>query len=235
MKIALALLLAVSLSACGTTTVDLADKPAEARWLFSGDLETVSSCLMRALNAEGQPKSAAAQFWGRSINHAVVAVEATDGKFEGFALGGGSIVFDDTLLLIEPGAALAYQDANRPKPQSVGVEPAHIAPVGPGPDYPAPANTPAGGLAEANGKPPALAQTKAKSFFGAVEIPAATAKMKLVQIADEIVSALASDPNANIRVTVDISSEFADGASDGVKRAVSENARSLGLKTADWE
>jgi uncharacterized protein len=59
--------------------------------------------------------------------------------------------------------------------------------------------------------------------------------MRLVQLADEIVSVLASDPNANIRLTVEISAEFPAGASDTVKRAVSENARSLGLKTADWE
>jgi hypothetical protein len=59
--------------------------------------------------------------------------------------------------------------------------------------------------------------------------------MRLAQIADEIVSVLASDANANIRLTVEISAEFPAGASDIVKRAVSENARSLGLKTADWE
>ncbi|EQD57582.1 hypothetical protein B2A_04733, partial [mine drainage metagenome] len=67
------------------------------------------------------------------------------------------------------------------------------------------------------------------------DIPTATAKMRLVQLADEIVSLLASDPDANVRLTVEISAEFPQGASDGVKRAVSENARSLGLKTADWE
>jgi hypothetical protein len=59
--------------------------------------------------------------------------------------------------------------------------------------------------------------------------------MRLVQIADEIVSVLSSDPNTNIRLTVEISADFPSGASDTVKRAVSENARSLGLKTADWE
>ena len=35
-------------------------------------------------------------------------------SFEGFALGGCGAVFDDTLLLIEPEAAKAYEDANRP-------------------------------------------------------------------------------------------------------------------------
>ena len=59
--------------------------------------------------------------------------------------------------------------------------------------------------------------------------------MRLVQIADEIVSVLCSDPNASVRLVVEISAEFPEGASDTVKRAVSENARSLGLKNADWE
>ncbi|MBP6807256.1 MAG: hypothetical protein KA125_03075, partial [Chromatiaceae bacterium] len=38
------------------------------------------------------------------------------GKFEGFQLGGGDVVFDDTLLLIEPEAAKAYEEANRLAP-----------------------------------------------------------------------------------------------------------------------
>lgn len=59
--------------------------------------------------------------------------------------------------------------------------------------------------------------------------------MRLVQIAEEIVAVLTSDPNATVRLVVEISAEFPDGAGDGVRRAVSENARSLGLKSADWE
>ena len=38
-----------------------------------------------------------------------------------------------------------------------------------------------------------------------------------------------------VRVVVEISAEFPDGAKDTVMRAVSENARSLGLKRTDWE
>jgi hypothetical protein len=68
-----------------------------------------------------------------------------------------------------------------------------------------------------------------------VEVAPATAKMRLVQIADEIVAVLGSDPNASVKVVLEISAEFPDGANDTVKRAVSENARSLGLKIADWE
>jgi len=41
--------------------------------------------------------------------------------------------------------------------------------------------------------------------------------------------------NASVKEVVEISAGFPDGAKDTLKRAVSENARSLGLKSADWE
>jgi len=72
-------------------------------------------------------------------------------------------------------------------------------------------------------------------IHGTVEVSPAAAKMRLVQIADEIVSVLGSDPNGSVKVVVEISAEFPDGAKDTIKRAVSENARTLGLKSADWE
>ena len=72
-------------------------------------------------------------------------------------------------------------------------------------------------------------------FHATAEVPAAAAKMHLVELAEEIVSVLASDPNASVRVVLEIAADFPDGASESMKRAVSENARSLGIKMADWE
>lgn len=82
-------------------------------------------------------------------------------------------------------------------------------------------------------QPPATA--KPTLFHGSAEIPAATAKMRLVQLADEIVSVLSSDPNASVRVVLEVSAEFPNGVTDSVKRAVSENANILELKGAEWE
>lgn len=48
-------------------------------------------------------------------------------------------------------------------------------------------------------------------------------------------SSLGSDPNAPVKVFVEVSSEFPDGAKDSLKRGVSENARTPGFKGADWE
>ena len=52
------------------------------------------------------------------------------------------------------------------------------------------------------------AQPKAHTFIGTVEVNAATAKMRLVEIAEEIISVLASDPQATVKVTVEINADF---------------------------
>ena len=139
-------------------------------------------------------------------------------------MGSSNIVFDDTLLLIEPEAAKKYEEASRPAPVLVTTTPEQPGATST-PVLQPPASTP--------GIPPKTAG--AKSFHVTAEIPTATAKMRLVQLADEIVAVLRSDPNAAVKLVVEISAEFPDGVSDTVKRAVSENARSLGLKPPDWE
>jgi len=63
----------------------------------------------------------------------------------------------------------------------------------------------------------------------------ATAKIRLVQLAEEVISNLASDPQAELKITVEINADFPNGASDQIKRRVSENAKSLGFKTWTWE
>ncbi len=59
--------------------------------------------------------------------------------------------------------------------------------------------------------------------------------MRLVQIAEEIIATLAADPNAEVKVRIEIEATFANGAQDQTKRAVSENAKTLNFGTAEWE
>ena len=119
-----------------------------------------------------------------------------DRKYEGFQFGEGDLSVDDTLLLIEPEAAKQYAFEQK---KLTGVPPPEgdetrtpVTPVG-DPSNPI--------------TPPPITPTKAKTFHGTAEIPAATAKMKLVKIADEIVTLLVSDPNASIRLTIEIAAE----------------------------
>jgi hypothetical protein len=65
--------------------------------------------------------------------------------------------------------------------------------------------------------------------------PASTPTMRLCDIADEIIGLLASDPDATVQVTLDVSADFPAGAKDHVKRGVSENASNLGFTTKSWE
>ena len=161
-----------------------------------------------------------------------IAYGQHDGKYDGFKLGGANVQLDDTLLLIEPGAAAAYEAA-----QLVALAPEPID--GGGYTYPQ------GKSGSGSGTPvyetPDAPQygagqpAPARTFIGTVDVNAATAKMRLVQIADEIISLLGSDPQAVVRVSVEISAEFPAGVADSVKRAVSENAGSLGFKHRTWE
>jgi hypothetical protein len=148
--------------------------------------------------------------------------------FEGFHLGMGDVQLDDTLLLIELEAAKAFEEASRPKPK-LDPEPEKLK------EEHVPSGNPPVRHDERPLPDPQRAQAKSRSFHGAADIPPATAKMRMIQLAEEIVSLLMTDPNAQVKVTVEIAAEFPDGAGDQVKRAVSENARSLGLKIADWE
>lgn len=156
-----------------------------------------------------------------------------NGKYEGFSYGKGDVSFDDTLLLIEPDEAQKY---------AIKIKELILAkpPEGdrtPGSTTATTDPEPTTGGTTAGAKPAgvgAVAQ-KAKLFHGSVEINPTLAKSKLNTISDEVIALLASDPNATIRVTLEIAAEFPNGASDTIKRGVSENATSLGFKTKDWE
>lgn len=149
-----------------------------------------------------------------------------EGKFEGFKIGDGNIQLDDTLLLIEVEAAKKYEAEQVPVPAPPGVP----TPLQPGAPSPGSGSAPLPSPTPTPGGPP-----KAQSFIGTAEVSAATAKMRLVQIAEEIISLLANDPQATVKVSVEITADFPQGASDQIKRAVSENATSLGFKNKTWE
>jgi hypothetical protein len=155
-----------------------------------------------------------------------------EGKFDGFKFGDANVQLDDTLLLIEPGAAKTYEAAIPPvvPPGSTPPGPIPPGPTPPGPVPPGP--TPPG----SNPSGPTPTPTpKPRAFHGNVAINASTAKMRMVQVAEEIIAVLAADPNAEVKVTVEIQVSFPSGASDQTKRAVTENAKTLNFKNADWE
>ncbi|OGR05786.1 MAG: hypothetical protein A2511_04565 [Deltaproteobacteria bacterium RIFOXYD12_FULL_50_9] len=157
-----------------------------------------------------------------------------EGTFDGFKLGDANVQLDDTLLLIELEAAKKYEAEQAakttptltPTPSGTaepGVIPFLVNPVEGGIKPPSPTS------------PAPVVIPKSKTFIGTVDVNAATAKVRMVQIAEEIISLLASDSLANVKVSVEISADFPEGVTDQIKRAVSENAVSLGFKNKTWE
>lgn len=155
-------------------------------------------------------------------------------KFEGFRLGDPNIQVDSTLLLIELEAAKKYAAALLPPPTHTGEPGLGSASFSMGTFNPPAPGTEPGRPLKSGSKPPPL-QPKAHTFIGTAEVNAATAKMRLVQIAEEIISVLTGDPQATVTVAVEITAEFPSGVSDQTKRTVSENATSLGFKNKTWE
>lgn len=153
-----------------------------------------------------------------------------EGKFDGFKFGDANVQLDDTLLLIEPEAAAQY-------------EAAQVELVAPTPDSgEKTTNTQSGTQSTTSTREPSESeqyatgvQPKAHTFIGTVEVNAATAKMRLVEIAEEIINVLSSDSQATVKVSVEVNADFPTGVSDQIKRAVSENAASLGFKNKTWE
>jgi hypothetical protein len=154
-----------------------------------------------------------------------------DGKFEGFKLGDANVQLDDTLLLIEPEAARQYEAA-----QVTAPVPTPDSDAG-GIVYPMDSSKPSWALCETSDASVSVSSVTAKAhtFIGTVEVNPATAKLRLVQIAEEIIGILTSDAQATVTVSLEINAHFPTGAADQIKRAVSENATSLGFKNKTWE
>lgn len=156
----------------------------------------------------------------------------TGSTYDGFKLGNSNVQLDDTLLLIEPAAAAAYAAALAKKTAG---DAQGISDTG---------RTSTGGIDRGKRKgasdapqpqPQPPPQPRAKAFFGSIDINAATARMRLISVAEEIIEVLTADPNATVKITVEISAEFPNGVSDQIKRTVSENAGVIGFKNKSWE
>lgn len=179
-------------------------------------------------------------------------------RYVGFNLGSGGVQLDDTLLLIEPAAADEYAKARREEEEEEeerrkkeeiekkkGTSGGDTDSGGEGgsggtetdDEDDKDEDRGGGGIGGGGTRGPGGGGTlKAKThFFGAVEVSAAAAKMKLVDVADEVIALLASDPSASVKVTVEIVASFPAGAPDHVERGVAENTSLLGFKTKDWE
>lgn len=167
-------------------------------------------------------------------------------KYIGFHLGEANVQLDDTVILIDPKSANEYvvdmeQVEGATDAGATGIDGGGNAAGGtatgsdfvtatPGTGPGTPVTTAGDSTGDGNAK-----AIKSRYFHGSIQIKPLAAKMHLVQVAEEIIALLAGDPDTSLNITVEINAEFSSGASDEIKRAVSENATTLGFKTKSWE
>nr|MCU0649032.1 hypothetical protein [Gemmatimonadaceae bacterium] len=161
-----------------------------------------------------------------------IAYGDRDGKFEGFELGATNVSVDDTLLLIEPAAAAAY--AQRQAELAAAAAAANSS-TAPGLTATVSGTATATADLTSSGAPVAPAARVYREYLGTAKIAPASAKMQLVQLADELIALLASDPTAQVSVALEIRAEFPNGASEKMVRDVRENASHLKVGGAGWE
>ncbi len=168
-------------------------------------------------------------------------------KFDEFKFGDGNIQLNDKLLLIDPTIAKKYQESQTPPAMPTQIADLTVSASSykttsqDSSEKPPVANSKTHAQVSKLSASPTHAEisssqpSKYHTFIGNVDVKAATAKMNLVQITDEIIAPLLGDSHAEIKITVEITANFPQGVSDQTKRTISENAASLGFKNKTWE
>jgi predicted AAA+ superfamily ATPase len=161
------------------------------------------------------------------------ACGVADGRYEGFQFGKGGASLDDTTLLVEP--AKAKEIAAGIAAEAAKKGEAKVDPVNPVPSGGTKPSDPTGGGKPGGGFTPQPLAAKPRVYHGSANVSPTLARAELDTIAQEVIELVAKDPTATVRVSIEITAEFADGASDTIKRAVSANADTLGFTSSRWE
>lgn len=174
-----------------------------------------------------------------------IAYGKEGGRYLGFNFGTRtSPIFDPTLLLIEPKAAVAYAAEQRADDEGAGSS------AGTGAGASAGAEGGAGALITGDGKPghkagdfAAGGQTGGgsggeplkRSFYGSVSLDPFQAKKQFADIVDEIVLLFTSKPGVKVTIDVEVRAESDAGFDGPLQRAVKENAGVLRFKRPEFE
>lgn len=155
-----------------------------------------------------------------------------EGRYVGFVFGKvASLFLDASLLLIEPGAASSYAEAQKAAEE---VEKTN-------PTYPAtPASTNTQRAAEPTGASNATVitttpQSVKNQFYASIELDPFAAKKQFADIVEEVVQQFTSRANVKVKISVEIQAEASTGFDDGLQRAVKENCNVLRFKNAEFE
>jgi predicted AAA+ superfamily ATPase len=170
------------------------------------------------------------------------AAALAGGRYQGLCAGqaGASIVLDSNSVVVKPEAAAQQLAADRAAEKAFTPEGQMFTPPGGQPplgedgrvwqpdEGPGP-----GTLSDtATGAPPAKV---ARHFYGHVELDPARLNKQVPDIAEHVVQHLVKLPGADVKVTLEIQAEVADGVPDKVVIDVTQNASDLKFKEFGFE
>ncbi|MGY2373728.1 ATP-binding protein [Pseudomonas sp. SDO524_S393] len=178
-----------------------------------------------------------------------VAYGNEEGRYQGFQFAENtSVIFDDTLLLIEPKAAsdfsakLAAEAAEREAAAMPATHGRDVSGAGSGSNAtgndadddsgPLPSPSSSGSPAPMPAPGPVA---KKRMFFGTVELDPVKAKLQFSDLADEVLMLFTQKPGVNVRISVEIEAESSAGFDDSTQRAVRENCNLLKFKNQAFE
>lgn len=154
-----------------------------------------------------------------------LASEANDDGYRGFSLGRVTTPFLDALWLIEPTHAAGHEralleraagDAEGPASDDAG-------------DAPVPSLSAQGAARAADER------KQPRRFFGTSELNPLTASLDFSKLVAEVLGQFTGDPRTKVVVRIDIEAEHPSGFSENTVRAVRENGKQLGMKSADFD
>lgn len=169
-----------------------------------------------------------------------LAYGKAEGKYSGFAFGQAmEPIFDQSLLLIQPEAAVAYEAACAARESGTHgmvsaperLELGQVGPGGSGVSRPA--------VMEGPGRPevsqPAVARQVKRRFYGVINLDPLQAKLQFADVVNEVVQHFVARSGVKVRISVEIEAESQEGFDEVLQRTVRENSAVLKFKYAEFE
>jgi predicted AAA+ superfamily ATPase len=181
-------------------------------------------------------------------------------RFQGFVYGEKTtVMFNDSLLLIEPKAAAGFAAVLAAEEAARQAAAAAAAGTGSGAGGIAvsagggvvssgstgQAASGSGGFASSGGQVPGTgasgstgskaAGAKKKVFYGNVELDPVKAKLQFSDVAEEVLMLFTQRPDVKVKISIEIQAESSSGFDEGIQRAVKENCDQLKFKNRDFD
>lgn len=160
-------------------------------------------------------------------------------RYLGFSFGRGSIAtLDESSLLIDREAAVAYRERTTqppqptPDPGGMGGEPGGSSTPGGGSGGAVPQPPSPGGMGGAGIPTPAATK---KQFYGTISLDPVKAKMDFATIMDEVVQQFTAKLGVNVKISVEIEANSQNGFDESMQRTVKENCNVLRFNSAEFE